>query len=183
MVDDTLDIRRLVADHHQAVFRYAFRLCGGEADAEDLTQQTFLTAQQSLSQLRSAESARPWLFAILRNCFLRNCRKPRPIPAASLELDVDAIPAEVPAAVLIDRAQLQQALDRLPEHYRIVLAMFYYEDLSYRQIAEGLELPIGTVMSRLARAKEALRGLLAQAVQIADPSVSEVSSRPAKSGG
>jgi RNA polymerase sigma-70 factor, ECF subfamily len=155
-----MDVAQLVGEHHHAVFGYAYRLTGSTADAEDLTQQVYLTAQEKLGQLRNIECARTWLFAILRNLFWKSCQKRRPVSAGSLALNLNAIP-EVPAETPeIDSAQLQQALDELPDRYRLVLAMFYYEDCSYREIAEQLDLPIGTVMSRLARAKALLRGKL-----------------------
>jgi RNA polymerase sigma-70 factor (ECF subfamily) len=162
MGDDasTLDPARLVADHLEAVYRYAFRLCGSAVDAEDLTQQVFLTAHQKQSQIRDAGCTRGWLFAILRHCFSKSCQKRRPTPAASLQLNVETIPAEPPAGEAIDQELLQQGIDQLPGPYRVVLAMFYFENCSYREIAENLDLPIGTVMSRLARAKGQLRAYL-----------------------
>lgn len=165
MVDDagTTDLTQLVAKHHQAVYRYAYRLSGSVADAEDLTQQVFLTLQEKLGQLRKAESVRSWLFTVLRNCFVKSLRKRRPAPATNFELNVDNIPSQTPESEEIDREQLQQALDALPERYRLVLVMFYYENLAYKEIAEKLDLPIGTVMSRLARAKGLLRTCLFQA--------------------
>jgi RNA polymerase sigma-70 factor (ECF subfamily) len=162
MVDDrvAMDIGQLVAEHHQTVYRYAYRLTGSVADAEDLTQQVFLTAQERLSQLRKEESARGWLFAILRNYFLKMRQKRRPIPAENLRLDMHAIPAAIPEEADIDRERLQRALDELPAKFRLVLVMFYYEGCSYRDISDRLDLPIGTVMSRLARAKGHLRAKL-----------------------
>ena len=162
MVDDRapMDIAQLVAEHHQAVYRYAYRLTGAVADAEDLTQQVFLTAQGKLEQLRKTESVRSWLFTILRNRFLKSCRRKRPVAAGSIELNVENIPAEVPDAEAIDREALQRAVDQLPPLYRAVVTMFYYEDCSYREIAEKLDVPLGTVMSRLARAKGYLRSVL-----------------------
>jgi RNA polymerase sigma-70 factor (ECF subfamily) len=155
-----MDVAQVVAEHHRAVYAYAFRLSGSVPEAEDLTQQVFLVAQQKLEQLRTAESTRAWLFTILRNNYIRSCRKRRPVPAASLRLDIDAIPAEPPRSGEIDCERLQQAINQLPEAFRIVLAMFYFEQSSYREIAQRLELPIGTVMSRLARAKGHLRAKL-----------------------
>ena len=159
MPDDhaTMDVAQLVAEHHQAVFRYAYRLTGTLADAEDLSQQAFLVAQQKLFQLQEERNARAWLFAILRNCFLKGERRRRPIPLTNLELSAESIPAHVPRDDEIDRERLQEALNDLPETFRVVLVMFYFEDLSYRDIAEQLELPLGTVMSRLSRAKHHLR--------------------------
>jgi RNA polymerase sigma-70 factor (ECF subfamily) len=154
------NIAELVEKYHQAVYRYAFRLSGSAADAEDLTQQAFLAAQQKLGQLRKPESARSWLFTILRNCFLKSVRRPGHLLASSLELDMDSVPEEVPKEGDLDAELLQKSLDELPENFRLVLVMFYFEDCSYREIAEKLDLPIGTVMSRLARAKGHLRSKL-----------------------
>src|SRR3954452_13241691 len=70
-------VQRLVDDHYQALYRYAYRLCGSAADAEDLTQEAFCKAQTSLSQLRDAERAKPWLFSILRNAYLHRARADR----------------------------------------------------------------------------------------------------------
>ena len=156
----TIDVAGLVAGHHQVVYRYAYRLSGSVPDAEDLTQQVFLIAQQKLGQLRNVESARSWLFTILRNCFLKACQRRRPIPAGDLKLDIETVPEEIPRDAQIDREQLQEAIGQLPSPFRVVLGMFYFEGCSYRQIAEGLDLPIGTVMSRLARAKRHLRSKL-----------------------
>jgi len=155
-----IDVTRLVKDHHQAVYAFAYRLTGSAVDAEDLSQQVFLVAQQKLGQLRRIESARSWLFAILRNCFLKLHQRQRPVPAANLPLNIDSIPAEVPEEPEIDQQRLQEALDQLSDSFRVVLVMFYFEECSYRQIAERLDMPIGTVMSRLARAKGHLRSIL-----------------------
>lgn len=162
MADDrvAMEIAQLVAEHHQVVYRYAYRLTGSVPDAEDLTQQVFLTAQERLSQLRKEECARGWLLAILRNYFLKMRQKRRPVPAENLGFDIQTVPAAVPEEAHIDRERLQQALDELPTKFRLVLAMFYFEGCSYREIADRLDVPIGTVMSRLARAKAHLRAKL-----------------------
>lgn len=154
-----MDIAQLVADYHAPVYRYAYRLTGSVPDAEDLTQQVFLAAQRKLGQLREEEKARGWLFAILRNHFLKECRKDQPIPATELKLDIDSVPQEVGESE-VDQELLQAALDALPDVFRVVVVMFYYEQLSYREMAEALDVPIGTVMSRLARAKGQLRSQL-----------------------
>ena len=156
----TLDIEMLVAEHHRAVYACAYRLTGSVPDAEDLTQQVFLAAQQRLAQLRSPDCARGWLLAILRNRFLKDNRRPLPVPATTVGLDLDAMPMEAGADDLADHDRLQEALAKIPPDFRVVLVMFYFEDCSYREIAEQLGLPIGTVMSRLARAKGHLRAKL-----------------------
>ena len=154
------DIASLVADHHAELYRYAYRLSGQVADAEDLTQQTFLIAHSKLDQVRTAEACRGWLFAILRNCFLKSVRGATPTPATKIDLQLESIPEEVPDELIVDSERLQQALDDLPAEFRLALTMFYFEDYSYREIAERLELPLGTVMSRLSRGKSHLRARL-----------------------
>ncbi len=152
-------IAQLVAAHHQAVYRYAFRLAGTVQDAEDLTQKVFLAAQGKIEQVRIMGSMRSWLFAILRNCFLKDRQRRSPSLAVDLSLDMDGVPG-VAASDPADRDQLQHALNRLPEMFRLVVVMAYFEGCSYREIADRLEIPIGTVMSRLARARGHLRSLL-----------------------
>lgn len=153
-----VSIESLVHAHHAAVYRYAYRLTGTAHDADDFTQQTYLLAQRSLGQLRSAEQGRSWLFAILRNAWLKSLKRRAPQPACDLELDPNEIAERWPTASEIDHERLQQALDELSPEFRVVLLMFFFEDLSYREIAEKLNVPPGTVMSRLARAKQHLRG-------------------------
>ena len=162
MVDDAtpIDITQVLADQHAAVYRYAYRLTGSAADAEDLTQSVFLAAHEKIDQIRSIDSVRAWLFTILKNRFLKLQNKRQPTPAASIELNVNTIPATAPAELPIDREVLQKALNDLSVDARLVVMMFYYEGCSYREMAEKLDLPIGTVMSRLARAKTQLRSVL-----------------------
>lgn len=152
-----LCIEHLVLEHHAAIYRYAFRLCGSNADAEDLTQQAFLVAHTKLHQLREQDKVRGWLFTVLRTCFLKSRRRPTETAASGLELSIDALPDRVPQAEEIDRERLQGAISALPEEYRVVVMMFYFEQLSYKEIAAQLDIRIGTVMSRLARAKARLR--------------------------
>jgi RNA polymerase sigma-70 factor (ECF subfamily) len=163
-----LDIAQLVAEHHPLVYRYAFRLAGSTADAEDLTQQVFLIAQQKLSQLRDAQCARSWLCTVLRNCYLKSRRQRVPLPAASADLDVDQIPDDA-VEHEVDSERLQAALDALDDDFKITVLLFYFEHRSYREIAEALEIPIGTVMSRLARAKARLRRELTRPQEAATP--------------
>lgn len=149
-------VEQLVRDHHAELYRYAYRLTGAVADAEDLTQQTFLIAQTSIPHLRDGAAARKWLFTVLRNTWLKSRRKRQPTPAASLEIDVDSVPQELPTEE-IDQEGLQTALDQLPEEFKLVLLLFYFEECSYQEIAQRLDIPPGTVMSRLSRAKSHLR--------------------------
>ena len=109
---------------------------------------------------RNLRPLRPWLFSILRRCYLHRIRSERQQNCVSLE-GVGDLPG--PAAdemPLIDPERLQRALKELPEAFRTPIILYYFEDFSYRDIAEQMELPIGTVMSRLARAKAFLRARL-----------------------
>jgi RNA polymerase sigma-70 factor, ECF subfamily len=159
-----LDIAQLVADHHRPVYQYAYRLTGSVQDAEDLAQQAFLIAHGKIGQLRNADAAGSWLFAILRNCFLKDRQRRRPATAVDLDLNIDAIPDDAPVADG-DHDQLQNALNRLPDAFRLAVVMFYFEERSYREIADELNVPIGTVMSRLARAKDQLRAIMFESEQ------------------
>ena len=152
-------LARLVEEHHAPLYRYAYRLTGSVHDAEDLTQQAFLVAREKLSQVRDERHVRGWLTAVLRNCYLKGFRQHWPTPVASIGMNLDSVP-EASHDSPIDSEQLQLVLGRLPADFRVVLLMFYFEELSYRDIAEALAIPLGTVMSRLARAKNRLREIL-----------------------
>jgi RNA polymerase sigma-70 factor (ECF subfamily) len=153
-------LHNLIDAHYQALYRYAYRLSGSSADAEDLTQETFAKALSRIGQLREPDRAKAWLFRILRNGYLRRVRdqkRHRVIP-----LDAVGDLPERPTGELpdIDPARLQLALNELDESFRTPIILYYFEEFSYRDIAEQMELPIGTVMSRLARAKVYLRTAL-----------------------
>jgi RNA polymerase sigma-70 factor (ECF subfamily) len=163
------DINSLVLEHYAYVYRYAYRLTGSVADAEDITQQTFLLAQKQLGQLERKENAKAWLSAILRNCFFRLTERKRPVAASNVGVDLDRVAVDDDAYVSdfsIDPDVLQQAVCGLPPEFRVIVVMFYFEDLLYREIAEKLGLPLGTVMSRLARAKRHLRAALAESESV-----------------
>jgi RNA polymerase sigma-70 factor (ECF subfamily) len=150
-------VQRLVEEHYVTLYRYAYRLSGSSADAEDLTQEAFCKAQLNFGQLRDPSRARPWLFSILRNAYLHRVRADRQQNCVSLECVGDLaepLPQVLPE---IDPERLQQALNELPEAFRTPIILYYFEDFGYRDIAEQMDLPIGTVMSRLARAKAFLR--------------------------
>jgi RNA polymerase sigma-70 factor (ECF subfamily) len=153
-------ISRLVEEHYIALYRYAFRLAGSAADAEDLTQEAFCKAQVHFHQLRDDRRAKPWLFSILRNLYLHRVRAEKQQACISLEGVGDLAMAAPDTVLDIDPEQLQQALNDMPETFRSPIILFYFEEFSYRDIAEQMDLPLGTVMSRLARAKAFLRARL-----------------------
>jgi RNA polymerase sigma-70 factor (ECF subfamily) len=153
-------IHDLVQQHYQSLYRYAHRLTGSHSDAEDLTQDAFCQAQLKLNQLRDAGRAKAWLFSILRNTYLHRVRDARRQLVVPLDC-VGDVPERLPEPLPeIDPQQLQQVLNELPEDFRTPLILYYFEDFSYRDIADQMDLPMGTVMSRLARAKAHLRARL-----------------------
>jgi RNA polymerase sigma-70 factor (ECF subfamily) len=152
-------VQRLVEAHYEALYRYAFRLSGSATEAEDLTQDTYCKAQMRLHQLRDPNRAKAWLFSILRNTYLHRVRDQRHA-AVSLECVGDLAEAAPEPLPEIEPEQLQQALNDLPEVFRTPIILYYFEDFSYRDIAEQMEVPLGTVMSRLSRAKAYLRDRL-----------------------
>src|ERR1700736_1634319 len=111
-------VDQLVADHYVSLYRYAYRLSGSGADAEDLTQDAFCKAQANLMQLREPERAKPWLFSILRNAYLHRVRSEKQQRCVALDDAGDvaeALPEPLPE---IDPARLQEALNDLPEAFR-----------------------------------------------------------------
>lgn len=178
-------VAALILAHHAAVYRYACRLCGCPTEAEDLTQQAFLIALQKQEQIREPDRACAWLLAVTRTCFLKSVRKVRPVAMADLDLAVADSTSSPHDLAEIDQEQLQAALAELPDDFRLVLVMFYFEELSYQEIAQALDIPAGTVMSRLSRAKGHLRQRLlaasggsAQAARTAPRGSGESSNRP-----
>jgi RNA polymerase sigma-70 factor (ECF subfamily) len=158
-------VRDLVTQYYEPLYRYAYRLSGSQVDAEDLTQETFLKAQTQFAQLRDPTRAKPWLFAILRNAYLHRVRADK--GKASLSLDtIGELPEKNESLIPeVGSEELQQALNNLEEGFRTPLILYFFEDFSYRDISEQMNLPIGTVMSRLNRAKEYLRRVLAPSEQ------------------
>jgi RNA polymerase sigma-70 factor (ECF subfamily) len=160
-------IQELVDQHYVPLYRYAFRLSGSAADAEDLTQDAFCQAQLKLQQLRDPHRAKAWLFSILRNAYLhraRDARRQTTVPLDYVGELAERSPEPLPE---FDSQRLQEVLNELPEDFRTPLILFYFEEFSYRDIAEQMEVPMGTVMSRLARAKAHLRARLLPAAAVA----------------
>jgi len=147
---------QLLAINFEVVFRYAYRLTGCHSSAEDITQEVFLKAFKSIEQLRDPLAERGWLLAITRNEFARWCRLAATQRTTSTENDVADL-VEGGESDLERRDWVQSALEQLPPEFRSVVLMFYFEQLSYTEIAESLSIPIGTVMSRLSRAKSQLK--------------------------
>lgn len=155
---NSAEFATLVEQHYAGLFRFALSLARDEANAADLTQQTFLKWARHGDQLRDRSKARTWLFTTLHREFLALHRKSRDTAGES---ELESLPApRVDQANQIDGQAAVSALAQLDEVYRAPVAMFYLEDMSYTEIAACLEIPIGTVMSRLSRGRERLRKIL-----------------------
>lgn len=153
------DFEAVVEAHYAALFRYALSLSRREPDACDLVQETFSIYARKGHQLRDPQSVKMWLLTTLRREFLATQRRAArfsdepPSEETLHEIAPDRLDA-------LDTEAVLHALFELPLEYREPLALFYLEDLSYQSIAEHLNVPIGTVMSRLSRAKARLRRIL-----------------------
>ena len=161
MADDTFS--QLVDQYYPSLYRFALSLARSEADACDLAQQTFYVWAKKGHALREAAKAKSWLFTTLYREFLRGRRRGErmtaldTVPESELE-DVTLSPETVAS---MDGGVVMAALQEVDEIFRAPLTLFYLEDLSYQEIAEALDVPAGTVMSRLSRGKALLRARLA----------------------
>jgi len=173
MVEKT-DFESLVAFHYKPLYQFAFSLTRDEADACDLTQQTFCIWAAKGHQLRDVSKVKTWLFTTLHREFLGARRKLVRFPHVELEQAAAELPIVPPTSFNdLDVSQVLVALGRLDEIYRAPVALFYLQDYSYNEIAEILEVPIGTVKSRLARGLARLHQLLTSGTMTTSPQQSE----------
>jgi len=147
-----------------SLYNFARWLVRNQSDAEDLVQETYRKALHSFASFQPGTNFRGWIFRILKNTFLssRSGLERKMTVAMESEEDGSELAGErqTPETILIERSNrhlVQRAIDELPAHYREVLLLCEVEEMSYQQIAEILSIPIGTVMSRLARARRAIR--------------------------
>lgn len=162
--------------HMDAVYRFALRLSGAQDEAEDLVQDTYLRAFRAWEQYEAGTRCKSWLFTICRNVFLRRrerSQRHETILLESAQDDPRAISREAPVFAasrdedpegeffrsIVDD-QVFAAIDELPEEYRMAVVLSDLEDLSYGEIAEVMEIPVGTVKSRLFRGRRILQRLL-----------------------
>jgi RNA polymerase sigma-70 factor (ECF subfamily) len=153
-----LDYEQIVTLHHESLYRFAFSLAGNPDDAADLTQEAYVRLLNKSWQLRDRTKVKSWLFTTLYRIFLGSKHRENRFPHVEVLSAEDELPPltqdiadEVDGEMVMDTA-----LD-LEEHFRVPLVLHYLQCLSYREIAAILDVPIGTVMSRLSRGKDLLR--------------------------
>jgi RNA polymerase sigma-70 factor (ECF subfamily) len=171
---DAAEFEELLAPHWDKLFGYSLRMTQRRAEAEDLLQESVYRAFRSFGSFRRGTNFKAWMFRIVTNCFISRKRSEKRAPVL-MELDgaaaapaADALHEELGDAgtdwervygELVDD-DVKRALDELPEEFRAPLLLSGLGDLRYKEIADVLEVPIGTVMSRLFRARQRLRRAL-----------------------
>ena len=175
-VADSRIFESLFASVIDAAFGMALRLTKNRADAEDLVQETALLAFRGFGTFTPGTNFKAWFFRILTNCYYTSYRRQKHAPSTidfddtpdlylykrSREYGIPQSTAD-PAASLIDRLDAERvsaAIEELPEEYRVVSVLYFMEDLSYQQIADILDCPVGTVRSRLHRGRKMLQKAL-----------------------
>jgi RNA polymerase sigma-70 factor (ECF subfamily) len=162
-----LNFEKLVEDYYMPLYRFALSLSRKESDAADLTQQTFFLWASKGHQLRDPSKVKTWLFTSLYREFLG--RKRQQDRFVEAESSAEAVAAQTVTGSVVNQLDgdtVQRALFALEEIYRAPLTLFYLQEHSYKEIAETLDVPIGTVMSRISRAKEQLRKTLADSARL-----------------
>ncbi len=164
---DELDYEEIVGLHADDLYRFAFSLTSKADEAGELTQETYCRLLTKGGQLRDRAKVKSWLFTTLYRVFLGWKRHESRHPHLEIESVAHELPVFMPATVdAMDGETIMARLLEIEERYRTPLTLFYLQDLAYRDIAELLELPVGTVMSRLSRGKDLLRQRIS--IQFAD---------------
>lgn len=158
---DVIDFEGLVARYYGPLYQFAFGLTRMEADARDLTQQTFYIWATKGHQLRDGSKVKTWLFTTLHREFLNSRRKIVRFPQLELSESEHELPVVTPGMVnALDAARIVELLAEVAEPYQAPLTLFYLEDCSYKEIAEILGVPLGTVQSRISRGLAQLQQLV-----------------------
>lgn len=158
MPPDATTFEEIVNAHYEPLYRFALGLSRSEADAADLTQRAFERFGEKAGTVRDKAKTKTWLFTTLYRDFLQQKRHDTRFPHSEWDETFDATIVEMPRAELAaDANAAVAALNEIEEPFRSTLMLFYLQEHSYKEIAEILDVAIGTVMSRLARGKEMLR--------------------------
>ena len=156
--------QQLVEEHYVMLYRFALSLTHQEPEAADLVQQTFLIWALKGHQLRAPRQAGTWLFTTLHREFLRGRRREETLARTLLSKEVAEVPDVSPDTVReMDAVLVQEAMAKLADHHRVALSLFYLGGHTYGEMSEILGVPVGTIMSRLSRAKAELRRALGSA--------------------
>lgn len=159
------DFEQIVDKFYQPLYRFGLSLTRAESEAYDLAQQTFYLWATKGHQLRDKSKLKSWLFTTLHREFLGSRRRGNRFPHHEVSMVEHQLPTVAPTVVNdLDGSTVMDTLLEVEELYRAPLMLFYLEDHSYKEIAAILDIPIGTVMSRLARGKTQLRGMLSDQV-------------------
>ncbi len=160
------------------LYNFAQWLTQNREEAEDLVQETYAKALKGFSSFQLGTNFRAWMYRILRNTFLTSRTGLKVTMTVPLDLEEDgpelAVERDTPETILVERANrelLRSAIDELPVYFREILLLCDVEELSYQEISETLSLPIGTVMSRLSRARKTLRDRLRPQPQVGTATV------------
>lgn len=162
----TSEFEDLALPLFDALYKFAFWLVQNQTETEDLVQETYYKALRSFPSFQQGTNFKAWMFQILRNTFLSSQRALKRLePGMGLdEAGSSLAVGENPESILLDKLQqnalqdrLQKALASLPAHQQEVISLWCLEEMKYQEISEALSLPIGTVMSRLARARQSLK--------------------------
>jgi RNA polymerase sigma factor (sigma-70 family) len=156
------DFEKLVDLYYPSLYRFAFSLTRQESDACDLTQETFLIWAKKGHTVRDETKTKSWLFTTLHREYLQKHRRRVRFPQVELEDAEMELPEIAPVTMgNIDRHNVLNALSQLDENFQAAIALFYLEDHTYPEIAEILQIPLGTVKSRISRGIVQLQTLLA----------------------
>ncbi len=156
-----LDFQSLVDQYYAPLFRFAMSLTRAEGDASDLVQDTFLTWAAKGHQLLDKSKAKTWLFTTLHRRFLEIQRRVTRFPQVELdELTDESLRVEPEVVNQLDARTVVDLLGRVDPQFKSAVALFYLEDYSYNEIATILEVPLGTVKSRIARGLTQLKALV-----------------------
>lgn len=158
-----LEFEKLVELHYQPLYRFAFSLTRNESEASDLTQQSFYILAKSGGQIRDWQKAKSWLFTTLHREYLGRRRKMIRFPETEFAEAEAELPSIAPTLETADAPAVLRALSQVDASFQSAVALFYLEDYSYPEIAEILEVPLGTVKSRIARGLMQLQRLLIEA--------------------
>ena len=158
---DNATFEEIVNAYYEPLYRFAFSLTHEEADARDFTQETFAQLSRKSGQIEDRSKIKSWLFTTLYRSFIDTHRRRVRYPQVEAEGVLDELPARAAdAGDQLDAASVLDALKMVPEVFRVPLTLFYLDQHSYLEIAEILDVPVGTVMSRISRGRAALRGLM-----------------------